>query len=386
MLLWLVIVALTALVVAAIVLPLVRPRPVALDTDGSDHAALAIYKDQLAEIDADLARGMIGATEATAARLELSRRILALAPDHVTPTGPPNQPEALPVARMAIAVSIPLVALALYAALGTPSLPGVPSVATAIREPRPTTPAAADIDQLIAKVEERLRANPEDGRGWDVLAPVYLRAQRYEEARTAFARAISMLGENPKRLAGLAESAIRARGGIVTDEARDAYAKVLLAEPDRLEARFWLALAREQRGDLKGAADEYRALLSTAPADAAWRAAVTERLAALSAASANAPAIGGVKGPTATDIAASAAMTPEARQQMITGMVTGLHFRLKADGRDADGWQRLLRGYTVLGELAKANEALADARRALSGDQAGLTAIDALALELGLRS
>ena len=99
-----------------------------------------------------------------------------------------------------------------------------------------------------------------------------------------------------------------------------------------------------------------------------------------------APASTPAKGPTAGDVAAAADMSPEARQQRIAGMVGNLHARLKADGRDAAGWQRLLRAYAVLGDLPKANAALGEARRALAEDKAGLGAVDALAREMGLGS
>jgi cytochrome c-type biogenesis protein CcmH len=384
MLFWLIIVTLTAAVALIIAWPLLWPRPGDARAASADAGAgvQAVFKDQLAEIDADLARGMIGEADAEAARIELSRRLLAHAATRTEPTAAGMR--ALPLTlRAGIAAVIPVLALALYAGLGAPGLPGRPSAATQVQDARKAKPGEPDIDQLVAKVEERLRQNPEDARGWDVIAPVYLRAQRYEEARAAFARAIAALGETPKRLGGFAESAIRAKDGIVTDEARAAFEKVLKIEPNQVEARFWLALAREQRGELKQAAEEYRGLLAVAPPDAPWRGAVAERLAAVAAASGE---VAPSKGPTAGDVAAAAEMAPEARQQMIAGMVGNLHARLKADGRDAAGWQRLLRAYAILGDLPQANAALGEARRALAEDKAGLSAVDALAKEMGLGS
>ncbi len=386
MMLWLAILCLTTATALAVARPLLGSKPALPQPEANEAGRVAVYADQLAEIDADLARGVIGAAEADAARLELSRRLLAQASATTGKGSEVGRREPSPAMRVAIVAVIPAVAVALYAVLGRPSLEGRPHFPdlTADAKPSQGAPGATNVEQLIAKVEARLREVPQDGRGWDALAPVYLKVQRYEEARMAFARAIELLGETPKRLSGFAESAIRAKDGLVTEEARDAFEKVLKAEPGQIEARFWLALGREQRGETRQAADEYRALLAQASPDAPWREEVAERLAAVTGGAGAQATVD--KGPTTAEAAAAAAMTPEARQQMIAGMVEGLHARLKADGRDAVGWQKLVRAYAVMGDRAKAAAALAEARQALAQDNQGLSAIDALARQIGLGS
>lgn len=379
MLLWLAILVLCAATVLVLARPLMREAGAAA-VDTGDLGRRAVYTDQLREIDADVARGLIGAGEAEAARIEISRRILSETAGTASTAGTPALPRPL---RLAILAVLPIAAIGLYAVVGTPGLPARP-YAEAVPAGSGAGAGNSEIERLVAQVEERLRQHPEDTRGWEVLGPVYLKLQRYDDARHAFARAIAGLGETPKRLIGLGESAIKAAGGEVTDEARDAFAKVLKAEPGRTEARFWLALAREQRGELAQAADEYRAILADAPADAPWRGAVNERLAATVAASQAAAQPG--KGPTAAEIGKAGEMAPAARQEMIAGMVEGLHQRLKAQGKDAEGWQKLLRSYAVLGETAKAKAALSEARAALAGDAGGLAALDALARDMGLGS
>lgn len=387
MMLWTAIVFLIVLTVVAVGRPLWRQDRAEPGDEAAEAGRRAVYADQLAEIEADLGRGVIGAAEAEAARIEISRRLLAQAgpapKKSARSGGAKAAAEVSPALRTAIVVAMPVLALALYLRLGQPSLPGEPHAGPSVAAKVPTkaAPGAAAIEKLIAQVEQRLREAPEDGRGWDAIAPVYLKVQRYDEARDAFARAIGLMGETPQRLIGLAESAIRANDGIVTDEARDAFAKVLKAEPGRLEARFWLALAREQHGETSEAADEYRAILAAAAPDVPWRDAVTERLAAVTGGAARPD-----KGPSAADVKAAKAMTPEAQQQMIAGMIESLHAKLKADGRDASGWQKLLRSYAVLGDREKAISTLAEARKALAGDNQGLGALDALAREMGLGS
>ncbi len=404
MYLWPALIILTGIVVVAVAWPLFRQQRPAGDPGFANEGQLNVYRDQLAEIDADLARGVIGKSEAEAARIELSRRLIAAADskplEQRSAVAKQTAAAAEPKVAMnfkglgpAVAIAVPVIAMGLYLTYGVPGLAGSPRAAKPATQ-QAAEPGPPNLAQLISQVEARLRDAPEDGRGWDVIGPVYLRDGRFAEARAAFARAIQLLGETPRRLLGLAESAIRASEGRVTDEARAAFEKVLKAEPDRVEPRLWLAIGREQNGELKQAADEYRALLATAAPDAPWRATVVERLAAIAPGQAagaptgagSMPAAVPERGPTADDAAAAASMTPEQRQQMISGMVASLHARLKTNGRDPAGWQRLLRAYAVLGDVPKAKAALAEARAALVEDKPALASIDALATEIGLGS
>lgn len=190
-----------------------------------------------------------------------------------------------------------------------------------------------------------------------------------------------------RRLAGLAESAVLAADGIVTEEARAAYDRILRLEPGRPEPRFWLALAKEQDGKLEAALADYRALLADSAADAPWRATVESRIADVSR------RIAGVDkpdprapGPTAGDIAAAEKLSPQDRAKMIAGMVDGLAERLKRDAHDLAGWQRLINAYAVLGRGQDARAALAEARKNFPADEQAQAALAALAKTLGLES
>jgi cytochrome c-type biogenesis protein CcmH len=236
-------------------------------------------------------------------------------------------------------------------------------------------------------VEARLREHPEDGDGWDVIAPVYFKLERFRDAANAYARAARLKGETVRRLAGLAEAAVLAADGIVTEEARLAYEKILKLEPGRHEPRFWLALAKEQDGKLESALSEYRALLADSPAQAPWRATVQSRIADVSGRlagthrpDARAP------GPSAEDVAAAEKLSPQDRAGVIAGMVDGLAARLKRDGSDLAGWQRLINAYAVLGRGQDARAALAEARKNFAADGDAQAALAELARSLGLDS
>jgi len=382
--LWMAFAVLTAAVLAALLHPLLRPpaRPAA-----AAEADLAVYRDQLSELEAERGRGLIPDAEADAARTEIARRVLASA-DRATAeetSSPAAQDARIRTVGLGLAVTLPLAAMALYLLVGSPGMPDYPFSAR-------TAPSidTAGLPQLIARVEARLRAHPDDGEGWDVIAPVYLKQARYAEAVDAFNRAITLLGESPRRLAGLAEASILRHDGIITEAARVSYEKLAKLEPSRPEPRFWLAVAQEQDGRLADAVAAYDALLRDAPADASWRAAVTERRdlarARLTSSQPSSTPIGGERGPNAEDLAAAERMTPEQRTQFINQMVAGLAERLRQDSADLAGWQRLIRAYTVLGRTSDAVAALADARRAFANEPPSLAALDALAKSLRIES
>jgi cytochrome c-type biogenesis protein CcmH len=389
MLLWIAFALLTAAVLAWVLAPLAAPAP-AETADSGEAGARAVYRDQLAGIEAERAAGLIGAADAEAARVEISRRLLASAARSDRREYRPESRASGIAANhrniaLATAVVVPLLTLGLYLAHGSPGAPSLFPVAQtdAARE-------AAALAGMIAQVEARLRQAPDDGRGWEVIAPVYLKLGRFADAVAAYANAARLQGENAKLLAGLAEASIFANDGFVREEARTAYDKLLKLQPGSVEPRFWLAVAKEQDGRLAEALADYAALLNEAPPEAPYRASLDARIQEVSARLAGSAGTGNEKEPggglTAGDLDAAAKLSPEQRGEMIAGMVEGLARRLKSDGKDLPGWLRLVKAYAVLGRHAEARAALAEARRNFRGDARALADLSRLAATLGLGS
>jgi cytochrome c-type biogenesis protein CcmH len=386
MLLWVAFAILTTAVLAFVLAPLVRPVREQAEAVVPGSNALAVYRDQLRELEAEHARGLIGAAEVDAARLEISRRILAAASPQSADTAA-AAPRVLLESRHATlaliaAIAVPVFAIGLYGVYGAPSAIPTPQQIAAIHD-------QAAIAELVAKVETRLRAAPGDGKGWEVIAPVYLRQGRFREAADAYGKAARLLGESSVLLSGLAEASMLAAGGAVTDEARVAFEKLVKLEPDRVAPRFWLAMAKEQSGEYDTALSDYTALLAAAPAEANYRAPLEQRireLTSLIAARDSGPAAGPPAGPSAADIAAASKLDPAQRTQMVAQMVDGLAQRLKSNGGDLPGWLRLVRAYTVLDRKEDARAALAEARRNFTDNAAALAQLSELAATLGLGS
>lgn len=127
-----------------------------------------------------------------------------------------------------------------------------------------------DINVLIAKAENHLAVNPNDGAGWDLLAPIYMRNGRIEEAVDAYDRAIRLLGPTPARLGGYAEALVVQSDGLVTTKAQEAFQQALTIDPNDPRSEFYLALGLKQEGKKEEALTAFNRLVATSPADAPW--------------------------------------------------------------------------------------------------------------------
>jgi cytochrome c-type biogenesis protein CcmH len=364
MMLWFVFALMTAAAVFAVLWPLSRHGR--LQKDGSEAA---VYKDQLTEIDRDVATGLIASSEAAAARVEISRRLLAAA-DNQRDRPFVSSISLRRSAAVIALVGLPIAAIALYLPLGSPWLGDFP-LAQRARAPEVTQP----LDSLVAQVEQHLEKNPTDGRGWNVLAPVLARLGRYDEAVRAYRNSITYNGDSAERRADLGEALAAAASGVITAEAKAEFERALALNADQVKASYFLGVAAEQDGRAAEAASIWRAMLAKAPTDAPWRPLV---LAALARVDGSAPAL-------SDDIVAAAKdMNDTDRGAMIRSMVERLASRLKQNGDDVEGWLRLVRAYIVMGDRDKAKSALTDARQAVAYDAERLRQLNEGLKNLGL--
>jgi cytochrome c-type biogenesis protein CcmH len=365
MMLWFVFALMTAAAIFAVLWPLSRGSR--LPNDGSEAA---VYKDQLEEVDRDVSAGLIDVSEAQAARVEISRRLLAAADNQRDLPSGSNIRLRRAAAVMAL-VGLPVVAVALYYPLGSPRLGDFPLAQ------RDRTPAATQsLDNLLAQVEQHLENNPTDGRGWSILAPVLARLGRYDDAIRAFRNSINYNGDSAERRADLGEAIAAAAGGVVTAEAKAEFERAVALNADDVKASYFLGLAAEQDGRSAEAASIWRAMLAKAPPNAPWRPLVQAALVR----------VGGSPAPAPSDeaVAAARGMNETDRSTMIRGMVDRLAARLKQNGDDVEGWLRLVKAYMVMGDPDKAKGALAEARQAVAKDPERLRQLNEGLKNLGL--
>lgn len=368
MLFWILVAILTAAVAAVLLLPLLL-RPSASANDAGHD--VEVYRDQLEELKRDEATGLIGAAEAELARAEVARRLIAASKAEAKETARTSGRNRL--AQAFVIVLLPAIGLCLYLATGRPDLPAQP-LAERLANP------GNDINILIARAENHLARNPDDGAGWDLLAPIYYRSSRMEDSANAYAQAIRLLGESPERLDGYAEALIALADGVVTADARKPLEASLKLKPDNPRTRYYLALALEQEGRKPEARAAFEALAKDSPADAAWLPLVNKHIVALGEGGAT-PTLGN---PTVDDVAAAQDLSTGDRQQMIAGMVESLAAKLQENPNNFEGWMRIIRSYVVLDQRLKAEAALQTALKTFPADSENGKQLLALARDLSI--
>ncbi|MGO7638200.1 c-type cytochrome biogenesis protein CcmI [Rhizobium leguminosarum] len=399
MLFWILVAALTAALAVILLYPLLRGAKAA---DNIRAGEAAVYRDQLRELDRDLNGGLITPEEADYARAEIGRRLIAVSADEPAETPKPARHHRFTEAFVLLV--LPVLGLCLYLTTGRPDLPSQPL------EARLENPGN-DVAVLITKAERHLAEKPDDGKGWDVLAPIYFRTMRVNDAQVAYRNAIRLLGPNPVRLDGLAETLMAVSDGVVTEEARQVLEQSLTLEPDNPRARFYIALSMEQAGRPNEARQAFEALAKQSPSDAPWLPLVNQHIAmnggaptgtdptapgadpaapgadpAAPGADPAAPGAGPAApgNPTQQDVAAAETMSAGDRQQMIRGMVDSLDAKLSEDPNNFEGWVRLVRSYAVLNDKDRAAGALKRGLAAFPPPGEQGRQLLALARELGI--
>ncbi|MEJ2125175.1 MAG: c-type cytochrome biogenesis protein CcmI [Alphaproteobacteria bacterium] len=388
MVVWGVFAVLTAAVAFAVLRPywLLRMEPGDASASDTPPLDVEIYKQQLREIDGERERGQISDTEAEAARIEVSRRLLAADKTtkqsaNNTDVSPNRGHQTLTIVTIVVLAGISVSA---YLIFGSPGL----TSKSAATQPQSRV---SRVQQMIQQVEKRLREHPEEGAGWEVIAPVYMRMGRFDDAVNAYTKAMKLSGETSDRLANLGEAMTYANKGMVSPKAKELLEKAARKQPAHPKAGFWLGVADEQAGKLAEALDRYKALLKSKLPDNAKNV-VRERVADLSAklnkssASKDGKPEGSQKPQAAQKSSASSGSAKFSAEEraMIDNMVKRLAERLKKDGSDLDGWLKLLKSYMVQDRREDALNALKNARIQFKDNKEALGKLDASARSMGL--
>ena len=386
--LWIAVGIVTLVVVAVLAMALLRRRQ--SDATRLDYD-LAVYKDQLKELERDLARGAISDTEAEAGRAEIERRILAIADAAEAEAAPTDAPGRRRVTAAVVALAVPGLSFALYLHLGSPEYPNVPHAKrnlAAETQARREREQATEMASLAAKLAQRLQEEPGNIKGWLLLGRTYLTLEREADAITALRRAAELAPEDADVAVELGEALVLINDNQVPPDARKLFLRALSKDARRPRARYYMALAEAQAGNLKAALQGWVDLLAVSPPGAPWRATVEASIAraakelnvdpksvepTLAAkllgppkapvpapeteTAGAAPAPSQSPGPTREQMQAAQEMSAGDRAEMIRGMVQRLADRLKDNPDDLAGWQRLAGAYRVLGDSAKAEEA-----------------------------
>lgn len=395
--LWLLITLLMVASIAAACWPFLHRNRIA------DGASADIYSSQLDEIDREESLGLVSADDARMARTEIQRRLIA------TTGGAATREDADMTLTdrttfIAVAASMAIGSAILYGMVGSPGVGAAtpPSMMAASNGGMQLAASSAaggaitvaPVDDMIANLEARLANEPGDVEGWRMLGWSKFRTDDFAGAAAAYARAVAIAPNDAETQSAYGESLSRAAGGLVTDDAAAALQAAYKADPADARARFLLGLKKQQDGKPAEALNDWLVMLKSAERDAPWFDEVRGRVVELSQSSgidvsarlpaartAAAPFAERPAGPTTAQVSDAEAMSPQARQAMIDGMVSRLDARLQANPADLDGWLRLIRARRVLGQQDQALAALAKGKAVFAADAAAQQQLAAVMAE-----
>ncbi|MEQ1754392.1 MAG: c-type cytochrome biogenesis protein CcmI [Micropepsaceae bacterium] len=369
-------------------------------TSEARDSELAVYRSQLKELEGDLVRGLITVTDAESARIEIQRKLLSVSSVR---TSTDAQGALARRAGFVVVVATPILAFALYSNVGSPHLTGSTPATSSPQDGAQGTSQAplADVDTMVQRLADRLKQNPSDLKGWKMLGWSYSHTDRATDAADAYRHAISLAPDDASLHALLAETLVQAAGGRVTVESDRAVKDAIALDSTEPRALYLSGLALEQQGHPQDAFKTWDKLLNSSAVNAEWVPELKKSLAALAQklgkdaapyvdSTANTdPAIplvaaGPVSGPSDRDVSAASTMSPEARAEMINGMVSSLVEKLRRNPKDLDGWLMLARSRMVLGDANAARTAVARAQEVFAGDPSAQTRIVQATKDMGL--
>lgn len=406
---WILAAGMTLLSAFAILSPLRRGRGDAVPAAAFD---LRVYRDQLAEVDRDLARGVIAPDEAGRLRAEIGRKVLDA--DRRLREAAPAASRGAGLGAVAVLVAALAGGLALYWREGVPGAPDMPlsariAAADAAYRARPSqaeaearaparpAPDLSGVDPEYLSMIEQLRAavarNPDDPEGLALLATHEMRLGDLPAAREAQARLVELSGDaaQPTALMQLATLMIEAAGGVITPEAEALLDRALARDATLPQARYLRGVLFIQNGRPDLAFPIWRRLLEEGPESAPWIPSIREAIEELAWLAGDdgyrappAPEAAPLPGPDAEALAAAGALSAEDQQQMARDMVARLQGRLAEQGGTPEEWARLIAGLAVLGETEQARAILGEARQRFGQIPEAIAPIDRAATEAGL--
>jgi cytochrome c-type biogenesis protein CcmH len=362
------------------------------DSDG-EHPDLKVYRDQLAEVDRDLARGTLTEEEGQRLRVEVSRRLLEADRSLASQAAPTARGSLIWAGALVIAVLGG--ALWVYDRMGAPGYADLPlasrlAAADQALQSRPSQaetlailPAASPIDPgaeftaLMDKLRAAVTQRPDDAMGLELLARNESSLGNYQAAYEAQTKLLALLDQSasPDQHLFAAQILIAQAQGYVSPDAEAHLIDVLRRAPDNGMARYLTGLMFAQNGRPDRAFELWQPLILEGPENAPWVEAASadiETAAALAGIPFEMPEI---PGPSAEDMAAAGEMTAEDQQAMIEGMVGQLEARLLAEGGSVEEWLRLINALQVLNQTERGTAALRAAEAALAADPAGLQSV-----------
>jgi cytochrome c-type biogenesis protein CcmH len=258
---FIVIAALMVVVALAwVLLPLLRSS--AGGTVERRAANVSIYRDQFADLDADLKRGTISPQQHAEAKAELERRMLDDAQVELTPAAT-SQSTSYRTA-LAVLLAIPVLAGLLYAWLGSPD-----AFSPLATKPEDTHQLSGEqVNEMIVKLQHRLEREPDNAEGWVILARTYYTMRKFPEATAAYEKLIALIPNDADLLADYADALAMNQGRRIAGKPLELVNRALKIDPTQWKALAMAGTEAFERKDYAGAVDYWTKLQRSAPQDA----------------------------------------------------------------------------------------------------------------------
>ncbi|WP_300518052.1 c-type cytochrome biogenesis protein CcmI [Aliiroseovarius sp.] len=407
--------ALALVATGAMVVALLRRREAA--TEGSASFDVQVYRDQLKELERDMARNTIGKAEGERARVEISRRLLEADRKAQAGSRAGEAPAGLTYVTAALVAAIVIGGgFYLYDQMGAAGYPDMgleirKEIARDVRENResqeeveatlpewagPPPEAPADYVALVERLREIVSTRPDELDGHMLLADHEEALGNFVAARRAQARVLEIKGA--EATAGdhsrLAHLMILAAEGYVSPEAESHLARAMELDPGNETARFLTGVMYDQTGRPDFAFRMWRQLLEQPGAsNSPWIGIIRDNIEGLAAragqdytappAPVGAPMAGGA-GPTAEDVEAAQDMSPEEQQAMIEGMINQLSERLATEGGPVGDWARLINVLGVVGNTERAKRVFEEGLGVFAGNEEAIALLTDAARSAGV--
>jgi cytochrome c-type biogenesis protein CcmH len=356
---WIITGLLTAIAMGFVCYPLLR-KSVSSRTEVDSEQTL--YKARLSEIDKDVELGRLDETSAQAARTDEARRLIKATEN----TRPLKVSSTNKVLVIIAALFLPLSSLPFYLSVGSPH----EALPTSVADNSDNEPS---IQELLAVAEKRLASNPDDTNGWKVIAPVYMRMGRFDDAMNAYENVLRVEGDSPEFLLKLADAHIEKNQGQVNAKAQQLVSRILELDKENAAAIFYTGIIALQSDNPDETMRIWQAMLDKAKGDEEWIPVIESRIAELKTLENTAVPLPALDEET---LEAAQDMSSEDRLEMIGQMVSNLSEKLQEDPDDKQGWQRLITSYMVLDKKEDAQIALANAQKHFSDDSAFMQTLE----------
>ena len=312
----------------------------------------ALYKARLAEIELDEQMGRLDAASVAVVKAEEARKLIRLensAEQLVTSLSPRTRSIVIAGALL----FVPVFSIGFYVLVGESS----PGQVIAKQDASPSSNDPS-LSEVIKSAERRLAENPADAKGWILIAPVYLRMGRTEDAVNAYRQALQYSDREPEIVSALAEAMVIMSDGAVNGEALALFEEVLVTDPQNVQAGYYIGLASAQSGQTENARSIWQGIVDRATGEEPWLPRLQNNIAMLS----GQDTLSRTPELDESTIDDAMQMSTSERSEMINQMVTSLAERLEDNPDDVAGWERLVRSYLVLGRKEEALSSIAKAR------------------------